>query len=329
MSVTFITVVFELEVPLLRLQAMSFERFVPADAVAEIVVVDNTRRGLSVRERQDLEAAYGRHRARVVTQSAIGSVPGAPGWERQQVLKLLVSELVATDRYIALDAKNHFVRRFDDAYFRAPDGRARIGVHGYETHPLRESLLRTVRYLGADEQEALAQFPATVTPFVLLTAESRALVEEVQRRSGRPFAAEFLAHGLTEFFLYSAWMQQLPGGRSARYADGQPGCPVVWPGDRSARAVRAAVDESDATGTPMFSVHRTALARMDDEASDVLVRFWCRIGLLRDPAEALAFVESFRRTFRRRLLARRAREAPYRALRRIRRHVPARVGGRA
>lgn len=316
---TVVTVVFELEVPLLVLQARSFARHVPVGAFAEVLVVDNTPRGLSAREVGAVLTAYGPHadRVSVVGRGDLPEVPRGIGWQRQQVLKLLVASRVATERYLVLDAKNHVVRDLDPGWFRAPDGRARLGVHGYATHPLRPSLDRTARYLGLDPGDLLDRFPATVTPFVLYTDLVRGMVTDVQARAGRPFATEFVAQGLTEFFLYGAWLEVGAGGRDRWYVDGQPGCPVVWPGDPSAAAVRAAADELDRTGAPVLSVHRTALVRMGAEATVALVDIWVAHGLFGSRAEAVRYVDGFRRAYHRRVWARRWREVPHRVRERV------------
>ncbi|MBO0922201.1 hypothetical protein J1G42_15365 [Cellulomonas sp. zg-ZUI222] len=316
---TVVTVVFELEVPLLLLQARSFARHVPVGAVAEVLVIDNTARGLPARGAAELLAAYGPHADRVtlLRPDDLGGVPAAPGWQRQQALKLLVAPRVTTGRYLALDAKNHLVRAPDPAWFGVPDGRARLGVHGYAGHPLRPALERTVRYLGLDPGAVLDRFPATVTPFVLVTSLVRAMVEDVGDRAGRPFAQEFVDHRLTEFFLYAAWLEARAGGRDRWYADGQPGCPVVWPGDPSLRAVRAAGEELDGTGAPVLSVHRTALVRMPADATDALTDLWVAHGLFAARGDAARFVAGFRRTYRRRVWVRRCREAPQRVRARL------------
>ena len=59
-----VTVVFEAEVPLLELQARSIARHVPDGVFDEILVIDNSRRGLSPSVQQRVRAELGSQAAR-------------------------------------------------------------------------------------------------------------------------------------------------------------------------------------------------------------------------------------------------------------------------
>ncbi|QCB94439.1 DUF6492 family protein [Cellulomonas shaoxiangyii] len=321
---TFVPVVFELELPLLELQARSFARHVAPELVERVLVLDNTRHGIPARWRDAIVTAYGVHAPRVDVVAARDVAPPvtALGWTSQQVLKLAVARHVRTDRYVALDAKNVVVRPLEAGYLRGPDGRSRVGAHPYTHHPLRPSVERALAYFGLDAGDHLAHFPATVTPFVLHTQEVLGLLDEVERRDGTTFERAFVRHDVTEFALYAAWLTWRHVDRSSIYAEDQPGCPTVWPG----RPTRAAVDEAvraAGSGLPVLSVHRTALVRMDDDATAALCAFWAGAGLFTDAAAARAYVDDYRRFFGRQVWAKRAREAPARLARRVRERVGA------
>ena len=110
-------------------------------------------------------------------------------------------------------------------------------------------------------------------------------------------------------------------------------CPNIWPRSASLDHVRKAVVDAEARETPVFSVHRTALANMDELSVQTLEKFWVRRGLFGSMGEASAFVDDFRRRFRKEKLKRRFREFPrrisaaYRKIRRRCRRVR-RVGAR-
>lgn len=328
---SFVSVVFEAELALLELQARSMARFVPADLAREIVLIDNTARGLPAAARTRLLEQYG-HLApavRVLRPDDIARVPGAIGWRTQQVLKLAVAEQLSGDLYVVLDAKNHFVDVLEAADLVGPDGRPRANAYGYRTHPLRPNLEHVLTYLGLDPAPHVDRFTATVTPFVLDTGLVREMIRDVEARAGRPFAQEFVARELTEFFLYAGWI--LRSGRRLEdvYSLDLERCPTVWP----KAATRAGVEEAVATvverDAPLFAVHRRALATLDPDAVGALAAFWAERGLFPTADAARAFVAEFQRTYRRTARVQRLRELPYRLRsvpRKVRRVVARRLG---
>jgi len=205
---TIVTVVFEPELPLLELQAKSMARFLDPAYAARIIVLDNTAKGMSDRVWNRLWRSYGALGGSVelVSGKSLSGGVEAAGWYSQQVLKLAVSGIVETPTYLTLDSKNHFVRAAGATDFEAANGRARGNFHGYETHPLRPKLERVLAYVGLDPEVSVSRFGATATPFTLYTEKVRALIADVESASGRTFADEFIRAGLTEYFLYSAWL---------------------------------------------------------------------------------------------------------------------------
>lgn len=294
---TFVTVAFESEIPLLMLQARSMARLLGEPIVAAIVVIDNTERGMSAATLRRLRHHYGPLApfVHVLRPDAICTdLPATSGWVRQQVLKLAVADVaVATDFYVALDAKNHLVSTPTWDFFVSSDGRARVPVYSFVEHPLRAHLERVLDYTGLPRTH-LAEFTSTVTPFVLETRRARLLLHEVERRAGRPFALEFVEQELAEFFLYSAWI--VAGGESldAVFDRTVPRCPIVWPRHANVQGVDAAVEESLDGGCPFFSVHRRALLTLDRAGTARLAQFWAGTGLFSSTGRARWFVRRFR-----------------------------------
>jgi hypothetical protein len=294
---TFVSVVFEPELPLLLLQARSLARFLDPACVDEVVVLDNCAGGMGHRARDRLERALGSElaaRSTVLRTGALGVERTAQGWRSQQAAKLLVARRVRSRHYVVLDAKNHLLGPSGRSDFVGPDGRARGAIHPYDEHPLRRDLERTLGYLGADAaavERLRAGFPRTATPFVIATAVARRMLDDVERASCRPFAAEFERARLLEFFLYSGWSILRGDGVPV---DGTPiPAPIVWPSLATPAGVERVIDEARARGSSWFAVHRRALARADSAARRRIEQHWVSSGLL-DAEEAAAFTLRFR-----------------------------------
>jgi len=324
---TFVTPVFEAELALLHLQARSFAVHVPEDLAHEVVVLDNTRRGL--RSPRTLLDAYGpwASRVRILRPDDVCELPTVSGWRSQQVLKLAVAGLVETPRYVTLDAKNHLVASAPPSFFEAPDGRIRVRGYSYREHPLRPALARVLTYLGLDPAAHVDHFAATVTPFTLDTGVVRAMLADVEARSGRSFAREFVSQELTEFFLYAGWLVRRDGTIDGLYELTDAVNPVVWPRSATPDGVRSVI--ASAAGSPIFGVHRDAVPLLDAEARDVLGGFWAERGLVPDRAAGVDLLVRLRHDHDRQRRRQQVRDLPPRALtlaRRTRRSVAARLG---
>jgi hypothetical protein len=311
-QLTYVTVVFEEELTLLWLQARSAAVFLPPETVGAIIVIDNTRKGIPAKTRVSVLSAYGdlADRVTILRPNDICSVPSATGWRTQQILKLMVADRVTTDRYVTLDAKNHFVNNVDLDYFVADDGRARVNVYGYVSHPLRVNLERVLHYVELDPAEYVDRFTATVTPFVLDVSTVQRMVADIEKRSGRTFAKEFVEQDLTEFFLYSGWVLSRGETLDGAFDCTQPACATVWPKAANPEGVSAAITASDERRTPVFSVHRRALAVLDPSSAKVLADFWVRCGLFDDPQSASTFVRDFQESYEKAARRQRRRDLP-------------------
>ena len=309
-GVTLVTVVFEPELPLLLLQARSMSRYLEPDFVAGILVIDNTARGIPPRLWSSILGEYGALApvARLLRADDVAVVPRATGWNSQQVLKLAIARSIDTDRYITLDAKNHFIRPSGRADFEAPDGRPYGNFHGYEKHPLRPAFERVFRYLSLDPEASVGHFTATATPFVHFTAPTVELQDYVEGRSGTSFAEAFIAERFTEYFLSSAWLVAQGAILDEVYDPAGIECPAVWPKGASIAGVRAMIDAVEAKDPALVSVHRTPLARMDRPGTAALVDFWVQHGLFASPRAARSFVRRYRARYLRTMVMKKIRE---------------------
>ncbi len=314
-AVTLVTVVFEPEFDLLRLQARSLARYVDQALVARILVIDNSSTGLRTGARRRLTAAYGplATKLEIVRPDDLVTGPtAASGWRAQQALKLLVADRVETDWYLVLDAKTAFIRPTSAADLFTSDGRPNGGVHSYAQHPLQPQLRTVLAYSGLDADTLVEGFTSTATPFLLSTSAVRTLVADLGSRHPQGFSAEFERAGLTEFFLATA--ARLANGEMLDdIASGEPlESPTVWPRHRSGAQVRAVLDDAMASATTTFAVHRTALARMDRDGVLAVARFWVARGLFPSTVAAVRFIVRYRARYYpamvlRRLRARRGR----------------------
>lgn len=296
-GITLVTVAFEAETMLLALQARSVARYLSPADIHQILIIDNSAKGLRTHYREKVMRAYGPHAAHVswLRPSEIMPIPPASGWYLQQLLKLVIADQVLTPAYVALDAKDHFVGPADPTVFVGPNDRGRVPAYSYREHPLRPHLERTLGYLGVPPDLLLDHFAATVTPFTFETREVRALMHDVGgRRTPPDFAAEFIENQLLEFFLYSAWLIQQRGSLEEAFDVQLERFPKVWRHNATASGIDDAVDTARRTAAPVFSVHRRALAMLSPAALHRLARFWVERGLFPNELQAFLAVTSLR-----------------------------------
>ena len=294
-SLTLVTLFFEAEIGLLALQARSLARFHAPGDFQEIVVIDNTRRGMSFRTRRSIDQEFGpwRDKVRYVRPEEIVDLPAMPGWVGQQILKLFAHRLVTSEYYVVLDAKNHWNQATDYHTFVNPDGRARGASHTYRGHALEARVAGVMRYLGVDPEQWLDHFPVTHTPVVLSPAVVAEMVAGVEARSGRPFAEEFHKADLLEFPLYASWLIA-EYGTLDRHIDGSTvRSTTIWP-SMSAAELEAELEVSARTDSPFLAVHRRALARASLASSRVLADLWVERQLFTSRPEALRFIGTFK-----------------------------------
>lgn len=284
-TTTLVTVFFEAERELLRLQARSLDRFWHTPAPDRILVIDNSKRQTSTRWRKQLLADYGQHGERVEFIHANDVVPPLDdGWIRQQLVKLAISAHIATDSYFVLDAKNHLIADFDASRLRGSDGRWHLRRVDYREHPLRDRVLRVIDFLHLDPKLLESPLPSTTTPFVFDRAEAAKLWFELNQNDDA--SGIFYEAQLIEFVLYGLWL--LREGRLETTHDAQPiDCLALWPKHRSESAVRSVLSSTNYAA--FLSVHRSSLARMTTGAGAVLTGFWADRGLFNSRAEAWVF----------------------------------------
>jgi hypothetical protein len=275
---TIATVTFEADTRLTVLQALSLDRLFPIEEIAEYIFVLNDHAPVEL-ERVLRDHLTGRISAALMTKtrflpaSEIATLAPMRAWRAQQVLKLEVARQVATGHYLLLDAKNHFVRPTTTADFWH-GGQIRTYV---KSRPQwREWVLDSFEALGVTPTEDQVAKPwPTTTPYLMITAEVRALLKRIESLHGAPFGTVFPDLGsATEFFLYYAHMIDV-------YADDPPYAatpPIVaalfrrWPQDPV--AIMKVLEEATAENIAVFGLHRLRVATLTPSQREAIESLW-------------------------------------------------------
>jgi hypothetical protein len=199
-----VTVAFESELEVLQLQARSLELFVKD--IDSIVVVVNQDQACRIDTKW---WGMHQHKVTVMHRNLFGCSWSPNGWVSQQALKLLAVSQCASEWAVILDAKTIFVQDFE-----LDEIRPAVGALGI--YPVFEPSRDIANALfGIDLQQQLG--PGGV-PFVMNTQQARDMIAWIERNIGQSFANWFQQQGrLTEFILYSAWIQYRTGSLDTTY----------------------------------------------------------------------------------------------------------------
>lgn len=246
----FATVVFRDELPLLRLQARSFDRWMPSENVGTIfVIINDQNEDACVRAVEALRSDYGAFsdRLRVVQPAEImlkepaniaghverfwvrhllgykRAIPiprknrnpvgwvGNNGWAMQQAFKLQIAALAEGSHVVILDSKNHFIGPVDASDFVSADGRAR-SRKSLPSAKLRSWIVASFEALGLTPPPEGTLAPPVTTPVVVSTQNMKRALAHIQERVG-PLESYF-ARGsrlASEFMLLYASIDQGKG----------------------------------------------------------------------------------------------------------------------
>lgn len=264
-ATTLVTVVFEGDEGMLRLQARSIARYAQGLPDTQLIVIENFRLPRSPAWRERQRALYGAFAASVRFIPAIDLIGTirAEGWWKQQLLKLAIARRVETGTYLVLDGKSLLIRdlRPDDLF--AADGKPKMAISGYAAHPLEWFFDKAMAYFNLDRQDWIGCFVETAPPFMIDTAMCRDLIAHVEGREGAGFESGFLATGVTEFFLYGAWIASQRGALEAVYDIDDLSCQTIWPHEASFAGSRAKLDAARTDDSAFFAIHRRALGAME------------------------------------------------------------------
>jgi hypothetical protein len=290
---SFATVVFEGDLGLMDIQARSMGFYCDPDIAQAIVVIENFTGPVPAGRRERLVAQYGVLAERVVFAPATAITPpgDAPGWVSQQALKLAVSALIETDRYVILDAKNHLVQRLRLDGLETESGQPRMEGCSYADHSMRGYLEQTCLYVGIDPAGPIDHFVGTSTPFIVITDAARALVANMERNEGVRLLEAMTRRGVSEFFLYGAALQAA-GLLDSLYDWSLPLGPTIWPENGPDDGFVVGGIERARSGEygPFFAAHRRAIPRLTETGRRAIAEFWADRGLFASAADAVAFL---------------------------------------
>jgi hypothetical protein len=268
--------------------------YCPDELVAEIIIVDNSEPCTGSRWRRDLSVQYGRFadRVRFIPASELSEMPaGTGGWYSQQVLKLKIADVIKTARYVLLDSKNHLVSSLRRDFLETGEGVPRSNGYAHVDKLMRTFLERTLRYLGINPALHFDWFPRTATPFTMLTSTTRELIRFLESREEKPFAAAFLEHKFSEFFLYSGYLE-MNGVLRTSYEFNQPHSAQIWEETADKNGCTEAIQNHYRTGSPFMSIHRKAIKKLDRTAQLIMAGFWQERGLFPSIGDGLRFLRN-------------------------------------
>lgn len=198
-----VTVVFEPELPVLKVQAQSIEKYCQDIGIRNIYVVVNDNESV---DKQIDKAWWGQFadRVTVINRKSFSTAYVDNGWVSQQVLKLLAAATSYNTWSVVVDAKSLFTKPLLLKELFDEQGRPCVGE--LDVYPVFEpSRQITNKLFDIDLKKQLG--PGGV-PFLMNNKMVRAMIAEVEQRTGADFALWFQEQGmLTEFILYSGFIQ--------------------------------------------------------------------------------------------------------------------------
>ena len=198
-----VTVVFDEELPVLRVQAQSIDLFCEDLGIKNIYVIVNDQDSFV----QQIDIAWwGRYQRRVhiVPRSVFGCEYVENGWVSQQALKLLGASLSHNHWCMILDAKTLITDRMSADMFVLNTFQSTLG-----RCPIQKVFEPSAKIAGDLFDIEIDRVPEpTGVPFFFHNLTVRQMIAEIENRTGQHFPEWFQQQGmLTEFILYSGYVQ--------------------------------------------------------------------------------------------------------------------------
>lgn len=201
-----ITVVFDEELETLKTQARSIAVYGRNIDTIFVVVNDDAGTGSCI---DRTWWGVWQERVQVVSRDAFGTQWSDNGWLSQQVLKLMTATISSNAWSMILDAKTFFVNPMLEFENRPAVGQLDI----YPVFLPSQDIVNQL--FGIDLTKQLG--PGGV-PFIINTHATRSMVAWIEQHTGQDFVTWFQAQGmLTEFMLYSGWIQKQYSNFDALY----------------------------------------------------------------------------------------------------------------
>jgi hypothetical protein len=197
------TVVFRDELPILKLQAQSIERYCQNIGIRNIYVIVNDDEDTLHQIDAGWWGAAANH-VLVVPRSAFSTQFVEDGWVSQQVLKILAASISHNTWTMVLDAKTIFVKDLELKDLIDEQGRARVGT--MDIYPVFETTrLMVNQTYDIDLQKQLG--PGGV-PFLFQNDVVRLMIADTTFKVKQKFPLWFQGKGrITEFMLYAGYLE--------------------------------------------------------------------------------------------------------------------------
>lgn len=195
-----ITVVFDEELETLKTQARSIAVY--GRNIDTIFVVTNDNTGIGSTIDRTWWGVW-QERVQVVSRDAFGDQWSDNGWLSQQVLKLMTATISSNEWSMILDAKTFFVKPMLE--FESNPAVGQLDIYPV-FKPSRDIINQLFNI------ELTKQLGPGGVPFIINTHATRDMVAWIEEHTQQDFVHWFQSQGmLTEFMLYSGWIQRQGG----------------------------------------------------------------------------------------------------------------------
>jgi len=253
-----VTVVFEQEIPVLRAQAQSIALNCQRIGIRNIYVVLNDSETIA----SQIDPAWWGPLANnvlVIPRTAFSTPFVADGWVSQQLLKLMTAAMSYNTYSMILDAKTIFVRELDPDTVVDATGKILTGI--MPLYPVFAPAKKIVEELF--EMDLQRQVGPGGVPCILHNDTVRMMIAEVTMRTRTSFPIWFQSQGvLTEFVLYSAFVQHLCGDIGVLYDQHNSIGRIINVSHDEADAWPIKINQMNKDETLTVSVHRGAWTRL-------------------------------------------------------------------
>ena len=275
---TIATVVYSSDFNSLKLQALSFEKFlkVSKNELEILIILNDDENHLKYLE-EIIIPYYGKYSSccRILTRKDLNCTNAfVHGWLQQQVYKLLISKFINEKSYLVLDSKNHLIRDFNiENFLSAPLKWFRVNRNGHLSAGFEESY----RYFGLNPSDFIDLSAANVTPFVFYTEAVLNMISEIELKESRLFYDFFVSSKVLEFDLYSAYVTANP---IWSYED----CPrnfITLFKDKivDENNFASMMYTADNPEIKFFALHHDSINYINNSQKEIIKKFWINLGL--------------------------------------------------
>lgn len=256
-----VTVVFQQEIEILRVQAQSIDIYGDPDTVDNIYVVVNDRKDVTKLIDPQWWGQYA-DRVHVIHCSMFNADLSENGWLSQQVLKLLASSISYNQWTMVLDAKTILIRPVTCELW---DEQNRIRSGSFAIYPVfypSKDIVNQFFNIDLDYQIGPGGVPFFFRPSVL-----RQMIAAVEAQVTDTFPTWFQAQGrLTEFILYSGYTD-LIGDQSYNLTDNAIRPVNICHSETGIFDVK--IDQVKQTDPLTVSIHRHAWSNITEQQKQV------------------------------------------------------------